>query len=29
MKVFAVSADNLLHDDEDSMVELKNHKLNE
>lgn len=29
MKVFAVSADNLLNDSENSVVELQNHELNE
>ncbi len=29
MKVFAVSADNLLNDEENSVVELQNHELNE
>jgi hypothetical protein len=29
MKVFAVSADNLLNDKENSVVELQNHELNE
>lgn len=29
MKVFAVSADNLLNDNENSVVELQNHELNE
>ena len=29
MKVFAVSADNLLNDSENSIVELQNHELNE
>jgi transcriptional regulator with XRE-family HTH domain len=29
MKVFAVSADNLLNDSEDSVVEMQNHELNE
>jgi len=29
MKVFAVSADNLLNDNENSVVELENHELNE
>jgi transcriptional regulator with XRE-family HTH domain len=29
MKVFAVSADNLLNDEENSVVELENHELNE
>jgi len=29
MKVFAVIADNLLNDSEDSVVELQNHELNE
>lgn len=29
MKVFAVSADNLLNDSEGSVVELQNHELNE
>lgn len=29
MKVFAVSADNLLNDYENSVVELQNHELNE
>jgi len=29
MKVFAVSADNLLNDSEDSVVELQNHELSE
>ncbi|GGZ39204.1 hypothetical protein GCM10007049_35700 [Echinicola pacifica] len=29
MKVFAVSADNLLNDNENSVVELENHALNE
>lgn len=29
MKVFAVSADNLLNDRENSVVELQNHELNE
>ncbi len=29
MKVFAVSADNLLNDNENSIVELENHELNE
>jgi hypothetical protein len=28
-KVFAVSADNLLNDSEDSVVEMQNHELNE
>ncbi len=28
-KVFAVSADNLLNDNENSVVELQNHELNE
>jgi len=29
MKVFAISADNLLNDNENSVVELENHELNE
>lgn len=29
MKMFAVSADNLLNDNENSVVELENHELNE
>lgn len=29
MKVFAVSADNLLNDEESSVVEIQNHELNE
>jgi len=29
MKVFAVSADNLLNDSENSVIELQNHELNE
>jgi hypothetical protein len=29
MKVFAMSADNLLNDNENRVVELKNHELNE
>ena len=29
MKVFSVSADNLLNDNENSIVELQNHELNE
>jgi hypothetical protein len=29
MKVFAVSADNLLNDSENSEIELQNHELNE
>lgn len=29
MKVFAISADHLLNDDENSVVELQNHELNE
>lgn len=29
VKVFAVSADNLLNDSENSVVELQNHELNE
>lgn len=29
MKMFAVSADNLLNDNENSVVELQNHELNE
>jgi len=29
MKVFAVSADNLLNDSEDSVVEMQNHELYE
>ena len=29
MRVFAVSADNLLNDSEDSVVEMQNHELNE
>jgi transcriptional regulator with XRE-family HTH domain len=29
MKLFAVSADNLLNDSENSVVELQNHELNE
>jgi hypothetical protein len=29
MKVFVVSADNLLNDKENSVVELQNHELNE
>ncbi len=29
MKVFAVSADNLLNDNENSVVESENHELNE
>lgn len=29
MKVFVVSADNLLNDNENSVVELQNHELNE
>ena len=29
MKVFAVSADNLLNDNENSVIELENHQLNE
>jgi len=29
MKVFAVSADNLLNDNENSVVELQNHEHNE
>lgn len=29
MKVFAVSADNLLNDNENSVIELQNHELNE
>lgn len=29
MKVFAVNADNLLNDNENSVVELQNHELNE
>ena len=29
MKVFTVSADNLLNDNENSVVELENHELNE
>ena len=29
MKVFAVSADNLLNDNENSVVELQNHEINE
>ncbi len=29
MKVFAVSADTLLNDNENSVVELQNHELNE
>jgi len=29
MKVFTISADNLLNDNENSVVELQNHKLNE
>lgn len=29
MKEFAVSADNLFNDNENSMIELENHELNE
>lgn len=29
MKVFSVSADNLLNDEENSVVDLQNHELNE
>jgi len=29
MKVFAVSADQLLNDDENSVVDIQNHELNE
>ncbi len=29
MKIFALSADNLLNDSENSVVELQNHEINE